>query len=638
MTRHRNPAIAVVAVLCALVAGPTAARELHWRALEVDATVERDGSLSVRELQRMVFTGDWNGGERTFRLFPGQELAVRRIVRIDPVTGVERTLEQGGLEKVDSWNWTAPRQVRWRSRRPSDPEFDATEIDYRLEYRLTGAMRRLGEGRYRFDHDFAFADRVGVIEVVVVRLALAPEWRSLSPLPVSWSAENLPQGEGFVRPVELEYVGPGQPEFASPPHLPELARWGAIALLVAGIAHFLHRLLARERSLGRWGGPQPPPIDRAWLETNLFALAPEVVGAAWDRKVGSAEVAALLARLTAEGKLASEVRSRGRFVRREDLHLELLVPRSSFSGYEGALISALFGSSTRTDTQSLRKRYQGTGFDPAAKIRSGVLARLKQVRGFAGGSPKPSWKPTALLLATGLLLYGAALVVAPEKRGMVFATLIPFSLAWLVIGLGSALTGQSRVGRVTGPAIGIGLTLALCALGLWWLGGWPGATWLHLLAALCWALALARSLFNLLATREGPESLARRRELTRARDYFAEELRRKEPDLEDGWFPYLLAFGLAPDLDRWFRRFGSASDTSSLAGTSTGRFGGSSSGSPGTSGWSGGGGSFGGGGASATWALAATAMSSGVAAPSSSGGGGGGGGGGSSGGGGGGGW
>ncbi|MEZ5312825.1 MAG: hypothetical protein R2862_03795 [Thermoanaerobaculia bacterium] len=637
MTRHRNLVFAVVTMLCALAAGPGAARELHWRALEVDATVEHDGSLSIRELQRMVFTGDWNGGERTFRLFPGQELTVRRIVRIDPVSGVERTLEKGGLEKVDSWNWTSPRQVRWRSRRPSDPEFDGTEIDYRLEYRLTGAMRSLGEGRYRLDHDFAFADRVGVIESVVVRLTLAPEWRSLSPLPVSWSAESLPPGEGFVRPVELEFVGTGQPKAAAPPHLPEIWRWGGIALLLAGIAHFLHRLLARERSLGRWGGAPPPSIDRAWLEAHLFSLAPEVVGAAWDRKVGSAEVAALLARLTAEGKLASEVRSRGRFVRREDLHLELLVPRSSFSGYEGALISALFGSSTTTDTQSLRKRYQGTGFDPAEKIRSGVQARLKQVRGFADGSPKPSWKPTALLLTAGLLLYGAALVVAPEKRGMVFATLLPFSLAWLVIGLGSALTGQSRVGKVTGPAIGIGLTLTLFALGLWLLGGWPGATWLHFLATLSWALALSRSLFNLLATREGPESLARRRELTRARDYFAAELRKKTPDLEDSWFPYLLAFGLAPNLDRWFHRFGSASDPASLAGASAGRFGGSSSGGSGTSGWSGGGGSFGGGGASATWALAATAMSAGVAAPSSSGGGGGGGGG-SSGGGGGGGW
>ena len=130
--------------------------------------------------------------------------------------------------------------------------------------------------------------------------------------------------------------------------------------------------------------------------------------------------------------------------------------------------------------------------------------------------------------------------------------------------------------------------------------------------------------------------MIRRRELERAREYFERELRKDQPQLEDRWFPYLLALGLAPDVDKWFRRFGGATGATSMR-SSPGSFstgGGSSSGG---SSWTGGGGSFGGAGASATWAMAATAMSAGVSKPGSSSSGGGGGGG-SSGGGGGGGW
>src|SRR5512145_825225 len=78
----------------AALAAPAGARELHWSALEVEATLESDGTLAISELQRMVFTGDWNGGERVFRLFAGQELELLRIVRVDPATGVERELRQ----------------------------------------------------------------------------------------------------------------------------------------------------------------------------------------------------------------------------------------------------------------------------------------------------------------------------------------------------------------------------------------------------------------------------------------------------------------------------------------------------------------------------------------------------------------
>ena len=125
--------------------------------------------------------------------------------------------------------------------------------------------------------------------------------------------------------------------------------------------------------------------------------------------------------------------------------------------------------------------------------------------------------------------------------------------------------------------------------------------------------------------------VARRQQLGAIRRHFADELEREIPHLEDGWFPYILAFGLSDQADQWARTDGTAHTvTSDVPSTSW-------SGSSGSgSGWSGGGGAFGGAGATAAWTAAATGMASGVSAPSS--GGSGGGGGGSVGGGGGGGW
>jgi len=146
--------------------------------------------------------------------------------------------------------------------------------------------------------------------------------------------------------------------------------------------------------------------------------------------------------------------------------------------------------------------------------------------------------------------------------------------------------------------------------------------------------------------RRSAENVRRRRRFLAARNYLQRELRETSPRLEDAWLPYLLAFGLGPDVDRWFKVSGSAATASASTGLSGGSHGHSSV--PGTSAWTGGGGgAFGGAGATGSWVSAVGTLAAGVAAPSSSGsssgggssgGGGGGGGGGSSGGGGGGGW
>ncbi|MEO7793289.1 MAG: hypothetical protein ABIV06_00835 [Thermoanaerobaculia bacterium] len=642
--RTRLAAALALSVSWALSAGAPA-KELHWRSFEVEARLETDGTLAISEVQRMVMTGEWNGGERKFRLGDGQRLTLDRIVRLDPggVGGTE--LVAGDLDHLDRFDWTSSDTLRWRSRLPSDPPYDSSELDYRLDYRITGALRKIGERSFQLDHQFAFSDRDGVIERLVVHLTLAPEWRASSSLPSSWDLGPLAPGKAFVLTTDFTFEGEGLPANATPPQLPDWLRLAAVVAFVVGAQAFLWKTRRRDRALGRFAVQPHDPLDGAWLEEHVFSLPPEVVGAMWDRVVGSAEVAATLARLTQEGKLKTAVQVSGRIFRSENLHLELLADRSTLSDYETKLIDGLFGNESITDTESIRKRYRGTGFDPAAKIRAGVEERLKRVRGFAEGSPKPAWRPTGLLLLAGFALLlltalGAAsrLLATPASGAIAICFFIGMALVVGAIpGFIGALVGQGRVGALAGPYFGLLLSQVAMAGTLWGLSSLSTAHPLHLAGGLLFALGLVRSQANVLATRESAESLLRRRELARARDFFEAQLASSQPQLEDRWFPYLLAFGLAPRMERWFRRFGglaksSAASYSSMSGGS------SASSASGSGGWSGGGGAFGGGGASATWAMAATAMSSGVSAPSSSGGSSGGGGGGSSGGGGGGGW
>jgi uncharacterized membrane protein YgcG len=150
-------------------------------------------------------------------------------------------------------------------------------------------------------------------------------------------------------------------------------------------------------------------------------------------------------------------------------------------------------------------------------------------------------------------------------------------------------------------------------------------------------LGIIHNIFNVAKTREGRKKIARRKLLTAAREFFRRELESRQPNLDDRWYPWVIAFGLGRQADHWFRAYGGPAVAATSGRVSSGSSSSPGSGSPGS--WTGGGGAFGGAGASSSWAAAAGAIASGVASPGSGGsGGGGGGGGGSSGGGGGGGW
>ena len=104
----------LVCVSCCAVRGVVYPAEQHRRSasctgqrLEVDARLDAAGHLEVAETQTIVFTGDWNGGERKINLRPHQQLSAVRMSRA--YGGELRELtEDHRLLKVDDFQPDRP--------------------------------------------------------------------------------------------------------------------------------------------------------------------------------------------------------------------------------------------------------------------------------------------------------------------------------------------------------------------------------------------------------------------------------------------------------------------------------------------------------------------------------------------------
>jgi uncharacterized membrane protein YgcG len=622
------------------------ARTLHWSALDVAAALDADGRLHVVERHAMVFDGDWNGGERRFRLRGSQRIQGIRVRRIDAATGTAVPLQPGDLDSVDHFAFTDDTTLRWRSRVPSDAPFQMATLVYELEYVLANVLRRDGAA-FVLDHDFAFPDRTGVIEAFSLELTFDPAWGPPADVasPFSLRRSNLQPGASVVVTIPFEHLGAALPTGIREPTSPLWLLLPVSALLAFG-GWRLQRYLAHEQRNGRFAPLKPiATIDDAWLEENVFKHRPEKVGSLWDNRTGAPEVAAILARLVLEGKLGSRIEKRRRLMHREDvLHLTILSPRPQFNAYESALIKALFIDGNTTDTERIRAHYgkRDQAFDPAAIIRRHLPGGRDVVSQDNKAALEDGWTLSLVVALVAAVAFGASL--AAEVRLGVTGTFVlqSFLIGFASVAFGLVLVtlGYTLRNNVVGPRRHLQWLLALHAMyvvallsivrgGDGYLG-WPMYVALAALAA--WILNLA---LNRAYTRVSADRIADRKNLSAARAYFAEQLTRGKPNLEDAWYPYLIAFGLGKQMDHWFGRFGPvtvATATPSTLGPSHH----DSSSTPSPT-WSGGGGAFGGGGAAGAWSTAAGAMAAGVA-DSSSAGGGSGGGGGSSGGGGGGGW
>jgi hypothetical protein len=440
-------------------------------------------------------------------------------------------------------------------------------------------------------------------------------------------------GESFVLKLPLRYIG------AAPPAVLDLSRPPEIRLamltIVGATILIITWFFLSEQDKGRFDPiEREDRIDESWLRENILKHPAEVVGAAWDNRIGQPEVVALLARLTKEGKLESEASGEGRHA---SMTLRLNVDRSTFTGYERTLIDALFfDGQTTTSTDAVKARYKQSGFNPVRVIQKDLQSSVHAV--FPPVDPPRKFRIETMVV----FAFGFGTLVGAWSGGYVIGPVVYLTgLASLVLAALSTLPGsvfRSRIdwGRRSAvvcliPAIGV---TAAVGYFLWFTAG-TGIVDIPpvlLMSIVALAIGVTNSSVNSLRSREDRIGMALRKKLAAARAFFIAQLRQSRPALRDEWYPWMLAFGLNKQMDDWSARTAylpgndrsfSTSSTSSTSSSNT---------------WSGfGGGRSGGAGGGATWAAAAGDLAAGVASPSSSGGGGGGGGG-SSGGGGGGGW
>jgi hypothetical protein len=614
-------ALGPVLVLLALVSPAAAQRTLHWDRIDVVAHLDADGDLLVTETQDIVFTGDWNGGERRFDVRPGQRLRLLGLARLESDRRIALKPD-GAIDDVDEYVWAADDTLRWRSRRLTDPPFSDTRLRYELSYRLSGVLRQDGDGS-RLRHDFAFSDRDGVIARVTVRLTFDPVWAPPRDLPAAHQARALAPGRGFVLTVPLRYTG-AKPLPIRPLHSPVIVRGvvGLLGLSALAVAWFF----VREHRLGRFASP-PDLIDEPWLREHVLRYPAEVVGAAWDDIVDKNEVAALIARLVSEGTLESGME--GGNPASGSLRLRLKVDRASLSGYERTLVDGLFfDGRDETSPALVRDRYKGEGFNPASRIRDDLRARVDALLP-KGDAPRSYGWLTALLLLGGLALVWLAWLTGGASIEWMFV----WAVCGVVLGIaggtaGAAFRTQVDWGRRQALLCLLPAFLVAGGASAWlWFYGDAGAaplSSLTVLALVAMAWALTHTLINALKTRQSPEALAFRKRLNAARAFFETELENPHPSLRHEWYPWLLALGLGPQAEAWSAdaAFNRAPTTRRRRDRIDDREWPAShepepASTPSTT-WAGfGGGRSGGAGGGASWGLAAGAFSVGVPARSS---------------------
>ena len=621
------------AVSCAVLGlaipalAPAQDRTLSWPAVTVEAHLDSTGRLTVREREVLLFSGGWNGGERRFNVRSGQSLSLTALTRIDAASGQSHLLVEGDIDQVDGFAWSGDHVLRWRSRLSTDPPFNRTALTYELAYTVDGILQPGTDGQVVLDHDFAFADRPASIDTFRLTLTVDPIWGTPAGFTGRHEGGRLEPGSGFVVTLPLTWRGNGTAPgvfFGAD----SLVRLVILGVLLAGLLGLAIPFVAHERAQQRFAPLTAlNAIDIPWIEANVLAHLPEVVGAAWDARTGASEVAATLARLVVEGKLSSRVEATKVWsFTRQVLHLELTVDRNALEGHERTLVDSLFdGKATRTDTDAVRRRYEARGFDPAERIRSALASRFNATPGAGHTLKAPSPKVTLALAVIAVALLVAGLVQHVDDLELVlFGT-----LAATVVGgiaLSQAFLWRARVWRpelhalrfvVPLAALVTTLSLALTDRLMDYQPLGEPVTWAGLVF-LC--LAVTSAALDLGRARENADRFRMRKRFAAARRWFARELTKPAPALRDPWYPYLIALGLGPRVDRWFRAFGTESDLTQATGRTMSGIGSSDASPSSGTGWTGfgGGGGFSGGGSGASFASAVGGMASAVAAPSSS--------------------
>ena len=552
----------------------------------------------------MVFTGDWNGGERVFRLEPHHALDLKGVTR----NGVPLTA--GDLAYVDHYALNG-NVLRWRARAPDDPPFDKQEIIYAITYTLGRALLPHGD-RYRLHHDFAFGGRPGAIENFALQLELGSDWRSGEGRVIRREAGPLPPGSGYVVTLELDHVGEAAPATISVATalMNRYRPWMILGLFGSTFLLFLLFDTMRDALTGI----DTNAIDTAWIQRNLTSIRPEVVAAIYHGDVGPPAFAAILSKLEQDRKIRT-------WMKGSNLFLELLVNKESLSGAERTVVDNLFATRKKINTEMIRSENRRTGFDPPGLIRKDVLAEAKKVTPFGsaawgclaglpffiGGMVMSimAWRrQPSDIVAPIMILVGSIIVSIAGTSG---------AKAWA---RSRSLMGLVAVAAV--PFVAHGVVKLLTIIGPNFDTPWFGFTDLGLFGL---AVGLLGTYIAILAEATGPLSLhtARiRKTLRKARRFFVAELSKPAPALQNQWTPWMVALGLDRSIASWWKSTQKTVTTGRSDSTDSPSTSFSSTSSSSSTSFAGGGGAFGGAGSTVAWSSAAMALSTPMRAPSSS--------------------
>ncbi len=357
--------------------------------------------------------------------------------------------------------------------------------------------------------------------------------------------------------MPLAYIGPGAPA-VRPDRGPRRAALLVLIALGALVSWFVFD--RREKRLGRFD--PLPPVDRGWIAQNLLPLRAETVGAAWDHSVKQSEVAALLARLVAEKKI--ETKTIGS-EKSPELHMELKVPREELSGYERELVDKFFFSGNTTNTEAIRANYKSSGLDPAGLIRPAVTLDADTL---LGGGKKARGVFGCLGTIAFLMLLGFGAVAMPDERKPVAFIAAGALFVLFVVASSIANYWQSRPDFGRKQALWMLLPWALILAAVSVVSSFEPPLLVEILLGAAAVCAIATSA-SVAASKQSSAAIDFRRKLAAVRNYFRAELARPQPQLDDAWFPYVLAFGLGTQAEKWFKAFGGVSSGAGAIAHST---------------------------------------------------------------------
>ena len=121
---------------------------------------------------------------------------------------------------------------------------------------------------YTLDNDFAFSERVGVINHYELRLTFDPAWQPVSAVPDAYTANSLAPGTGFTVTLPLRFVGPGAPRAQDGSRPPEITIASLVVAALTLVSAFW--LFFSEEAKGRFAPVDTAGIDEAWLREHIL--------------------------------------------------------------------------------------------------------------------------------------------------------------------------------------------------------------------------------------------------------------------------------------------------------------------------------------------------------------------------------